>query len=97
MDHELTHCAGCNKFIARGAYEFHILRCEKEMKCILPDIATMKRNEWAYQVQWEEQGKPCFVRYKFIGPAQARKEELRRTGITATIFELAEEFHNARK
>ncbi len=34
------------------------------MDLIIPDRETAKRNGWTHQVQWIEDGKPCFVRLK---------------------------------
>lgn len=58
------------------------------MDLIIPDRETAKRNGWTHQVQWIEDGKPCFVRCKSGREADAWADKLQRGGNKPVVTDL---------
>lgn len=58
------------------------------MDIIMPDREAVKRNGWVYQVQWIEDGKPCFVRCKSGREADGWADKLKRGGLSPVVVDL---------
>lgn len=58
------------------------------MDLIIPDRETAKRNGWTHQVQWIEDGKPCFVRCKSGRAADVWADKLRKEGNKPVVTDL---------
>lgn len=58
------------------------------MDLIIPDRETARRNGWTYQVQWIEDGNPCFVRCKSGRQADAHADKLRKDGLHPVVTDL---------
>lgn len=55
---------------------------------ILPDRETARTMGWAYQVQWVDDGKVCFARYRHGGRADKAADDLRRAGKRPMVYDL---------
>jgi hypothetical protein len=66
----------------------HTASQEIIMEIIIPDRETAKRNGWAYQVQWIEEGHPCFIRCKTGAQADAHADKLRKEGAKPVVTDL---------
>lgn len=60
------------------------------MEAILPDRQTAKRNGWTHQVQWMEQGNPCFIRCKSGGEADRSAERMTKLGCSVVVIDLTD-------
>lgn len=54
----------------------------------LPSRETAIAHNWRYQVDWIEQGRPCFVRYKYGEVADAFARKIRKQGLEPTVTDL---------
>lgn len=51
------------------------------LRDMLPSREAAIRNNWRFQVQWIEDGKPCFTRFNDGHLADGFADKLRKTGI----------------
>lgn len=58
------------------------------MNVILPDRKTAEQNGWNWQVQWIENGNPCFIRCKSGVSADAHADKLKRSGLSPIVVDL---------
>lgn len=58
------------------------------MNIIMPDRDAAQRNGWMFQVQWVEDGKPCFVRCKSGSEADRWADKLRKEGHKPSVADL---------
>lgn len=58
------------------------------MEIIIPNREAAQRNGWTYQVQWIEDGKPCFVRCKSGQAADAWADKLNKQGMKPVVTDL---------
>lgn len=58
------------------------------MNWILPDREAAQRKGWTHQVQWMDDGKPCFVRLKSGVVADEWATKLRSEGKSPTVIDL---------
>jgi hypothetical protein len=58
------------------------------MNEILPDRETTVKQGWTHQVQWTDDGKPCFVRCKSGAEADRQANRLRRAGAKPFVIDL---------
>lgn len=61
------------------------------MKVIYPERNTAIKRGWKYQVQWIEDGKPCFVRYSSGEVADEFARRVRRQGCEVVVIDLVDE------
>lgn len=57
------------------------------MDIIFPDRETAIKRGWTHQVQWVEDGKPCFCRCTSGRAADARADELTRLGEKPVVID----------
>lgn len=57
---------------------------------ILPDREAAKLHGWRYQVQWVEDGKPCFRRCTSGHEADAWADKLRKEGHKPVVTDLTD-------
>lgn len=60
----------------------------EQMSAILPGRAVAMRMGWRFQVQWMDDGKPCFIRCRTGGEADRHVGNLRRSGESPFIIDL---------
>lgn len=58
------------------------------MDIVLPDRAFAEKKGWTHQVQWIEDGRPCFVRCTSGREADARADALAKTGAKPVVIDL---------
>ncbi|HZP77513.1 MAG TPA: hypothetical protein VFB45_15320 [Pseudolabrys sp.] len=58
------------------------------MDVVLPDRETAVKRGWTHQVQWIDDGKPCFVRCRSGREADARADRLKAIGAKPVVFDL---------
>lgn len=58
------------------------------MTNLLPDREYAQKMGWTHQVQWFENGNPCFVRCKSGAEADDKASSLRRTGADVAVVDL---------
>lgn len=60
------------------------------MNYILPDREAAKAKGWTHQVQWVEDGKPCFVRCKSGAAADAWADKLTKQRLAPIVIDLTD-------
>lgn len=58
------------------------------MDIILPDREFAAQKGWTHQVQWMEDGRPCFVRCMSGREADARADALKKAGAKPVVIDL---------
>lgn len=64
------------------------MQADQPMEAIVPDRRTAERYGWTFQVQWIDEGKPCFIRCKSGREADGHADKLRKTGAQPVVFDL---------
>lgn len=54
----------------------------------LPSLETANKNGWTHQVEWVEDGKPCFVRCKSIHKTNEWINNLTKEGLKPTVIDM---------
>lgn len=60
-------------------------------KWFLPDREIAIKRGWIYQVQWEERGKPCFIRCTSEGTRNRWVKDLTKEKLAHEVIDLKEE------
>lgn len=60
------------------------------MEAIIPDREAAQQRGWKFQVQWADDGKPCFYRCGSGTEADDWADRLRRQGKTPIVYDLRE-------
>ena len=60
------------------------------MDWILPDREFAKKVGWTHQVQWVDDGKPCFARCKSGREADAKADALTKLGCRVVVIDLTD-------
>lgn len=60
------------------------------MDPILPAREAIAAHGWKFQVQWVEDGRPCFHRTKHGAVADSYADQLRAAGHKPVVFDLVE-------
>lgn len=55
---------------------------------ILPDREFAKTKGWTHQVEWLDEGRPCFVRCTSGVAADAKADQLKKLGCDVSVIDL---------
>lgn len=61
-----------------------------QMSDKLPDRETAERMGWTHQIDWTDEGLPCFIRCKSKDEAERRADDLRSQWLIVTVTDLRE-------
>lgn len=55
---------------------------------ILPNREFAQTKGWTHQVEWVDEGRPCFIRCKSGAEADAKADNLKKLGCAVSVIDL---------